>query len=890
MGGANLPEPIGLDLEPTNNQLRPAALELEPRSGTDVAPADLNVAPLNLDVAPLDANMLEPKRARAPGEPGAPEVDLDARPGFAKPIGGPTPRDIERPAVSRGLLFGGAAVLLVGALGAGLFYSGVFDEDPAPPGARGIAGPKASGGGAEGGTAPTTPAGPAAERSDAIFAKFDADTPASYQSASEAAAEAGDLVGQAEAKLLLSLRYGPDASLVAEAKATLGRYADSTEGFVTRVRGLLAIASSDFAGAAKSLAGDAPRLALYRAMLRSAEGKPDDAIVEAKSALSNNPKWLAALSLQHAAELDKDPVAAAASIAADAAKHPDHPGLAELHARASLANGEIGTAAAAIGKLAPAETAPAAYRARVSTLRGELALARGDYGTAINEFDAALALAKSPTTQIARVRALMATLDYKEAQLGLDQFLEANPKSLDGAILRVELAVETGEGETALALITELEKAIPERLEIPYLRGQVQAMRLQIDEAKAEFAKVVEKDPTFFPAAIAEAEMLHAGRKGVEAIATLDAAVGRLTDPADKAEVLTKKAEILLDQQQERAALAALDAALNASSKHNAAAVLRGTLRIESGAFEAGKKDLLGVYERAGGYPGLSAPLGRIFVREGKIAELEKLVGDKASNPRAPAEVKLVAARLRLAQGRSDDAKLLIDEALAKEPNSWEGKMLMARAFLDGGDPAEALERIEGVRPPSPRAEVYLLRGKILEFNGRHDEARPNYVKALSVDAELLEARFLHGRLLAYAGASKQAAEELSTVCDATDQFPRACLNLGLAQRDLGKFDNALTSLGRATTLDDKLYKAYYLEGRIHADRNRHAKAIAAFEKAVDTGAKDEQWYVDAWMSLGRAQSKGGKKGAAKASFKKFLELAPAEHPSRTEAERQLRG
>jgi tetratricopeptide (TPR) repeat protein len=72
-------------------------------------------------------------------------------------------------------------------------------------------------------------------------------------------------------------------------------------------------------------------------------------------------------------------------------------------------------------------------------------------------------------------------------------------------------------------------------------------------------------------------------------------------------------------------------------------------------------------------------------------------------------------------------------------------------------------------------------------------------------------------------------------------------------------------------------------------DRNEHSQAIGALEHAVDDGAADQYWYADAWMYLARAQLKGEQKRAAKGSLTKFLEVAPDDHPSRKEANLQLR-
>ena len=322
----------------------------------------------------------------------------------------------------------------------------------------------------------------------------------------------------------------------------------------------------------------------------------------------------------------------------------------------------------------------------------------------------------------------------------------------------------------------------------------------------------------------------------------------------------------------------------------NAAALTRGLAAIDAGDYAKGRADLLALYERTGPIAGLVAPLGRIFVREGALDDSRDLVGDALEDPDALPEVLLVGARLRLAQGRIEDAKALLQRVLDGLPNDWEANLLLAQAMLDDKDAAGALAQIDRSTPASPNAEKYLLRGKILEHNGRHPEARPEYLRALGVDPSLTEARFLYGRLLAFAGEERGAAEELAkVVAEEPDKYPQAWENLGRAQRDLGQQDAAIKSLTKALALDGELFIANYLLGRIHFERNEiRARRSRCSPRRPTSATTSSSSYVDSWVFLARAQAKNGDKKSAIASYQKFLELAPADHPSRSDAEKQI--
>lgn len=867
-------------MQPADNLVAPANLDLEP-AGTGLSPAEMGLES-------RDAGGLAPREA---GVGPAGGLDTDAagsRPGYAQP-NGPTPRALTDSGGSRKLIYGVAALGLGVALLGGLYVAGIFDDEtPDTSGQRGVAKANKPKAGKDSGGETKTPPAQAKDRSADVLALLDQDTPSGYVQAAAAAQKDGDAVGQAEALLLLHLRYGPDLESAKTGAAAFEPFVKGEEPYVKRVLGLISIINGQYEPAAVALAGDTPRLSAYRALMKLAQKQPEKVAAEAKAAgalaITKN------LILE--AKLITDPDAGFAELKAAAAAAPDHPGLGKLLAQHALARGELRVADEAVSKLV-GDTMPAGVRGQIAAVRGQIAAARGDTSGAMAKFDEALEVTPADDAILrAKVRAGIEGKLFAPATEAMNALRKANPESIDVLLLSIELAVAAGKGDEALASLEVLAKAAPDRVEVPFYRGEVQAMRLQVDEAKAEFAKVIDKDPIFHRVSLAQAAMLDAARMKVEAVAALDAGVARLKEgkgDADAiADLLTAKARYQIDQGQTTAALTALDRALEASPAHNDAQVLRGNTRTSTGDAAGGKSDFMAVYERTGTYPGLVAPLGRLFVAGGELDKLEALVGDRANEPNASGEVKIVAARLRLSQGRPEDAKPLLTEVMAADSNDWEASMLMAQAVLDSGDPQEALSRIEAVRTPKPVAEVFVLKGKILEHNDKHSDARVEYQRAAALDPEHLEARFLHGRLLAYAGQAKQALGELEFVTSKSDAFPAAYLNIGRARRDLDKHDDALAAFAKALELDQTLLEAQYLSGRIYLERNRLGPAVAAFDAATAATAKDQPWYPEAWLFLGRSQDKAGKRKAAKASFKKFLEVAPENHSSRATVKRTL--
>ncbi|HET6582529.1 MAG TPA: tetratricopeptide repeat protein, partial [Nannocystaceae bacterium] len=359
--------------------------------------------------------------------------------------------------------------------------------------------------------------------------------------------------------------------------------------------------------------------------------------------------------------------------------------------------------------------------------------------------------------------------------------------------------------------------------------------------------------------------------------------------PKVEMELLRLRASILQSQGQTAAAMAALDQALDVVPNDNETQLARGLLRLDTGQYAEGKADLLAVYERTGNYAGLTGPLGRIFVREGNMTELEKLVGSVLEQPEATNEELNVGARLRLAQGKPEEAKALAERVLASAANDWEAHLLLAEALVESGSHPEALLEIDASIPPSPSAEKHLWRGKILEFNARHTEAPAEYRKALALDPELHEARFLLARLLVRGGDSKAAADELAKVVAATDAFPLAWVELARAQKEMGEWDKAKANLKTALEKDATLYSAHYLMGYILATRDSNAAGgIASLEKATVEAAESNEDFGEAIFLLGDLYEKQKNTKAAKAAYERLIEVAP-KHRKAPEAAKRLK-
>jgi tetratricopeptide (TPR) repeat protein len=912
----DLPAPVDLDLPaPVDNLLAPVEDLLTP---AEILPTPVDNLPTPAEILPTPADNLPAPAEILPtpvdeGQRGDVDLDLDvdldegeaarprganlvdahdrvsarpstAVPGPDRPMTSPAPKEVKGP--SRAVIYGGlAAVLVLG--GAGAAYAlGVFDgqvTDPVPNGTSGGEAP------------PQVPAGEVAERSEPVMAKFDLDTPAAYQQAGAISEQANDKVGQAEAALLTHLRYGPDGVLAGQAQAFLEPVAGRTEPFVSRVFALADLAGANADAALQKLTGDDPRSRLYKSWALLEQGKVDEARTEAAAASQARPNDKAAALAVLMADMAKDPVAGLDALRGAADQSPDHLLYQRRLVEGLLARGLLAEAHQRGEKLAAPGAAGAGVKSSLLALRAEVATARGDRATALRLYEQAASVAPDArVAQIARLDVLLRGGEVANVRGDLETMTHKDPGLVSAQLLLAELGIATGQGDQALAALGQVAEKLPNDPRVHDLKGQVFAMRMQTEDARAAFAKAREADPNYAEATVHEARLLVKLKKTDDALSLLDAqqaaARERNTTASRRAAstLLRAQAEALSGTGRHIEALEAVVGAVSVNPDDNDARLMHANMLLTLGKSGESETVLLELYERTGGYPGITSPLGRVYLRKKQLDELEGLIGGQLNDADAPDDILLTGALLRLHQEKLGQAKGLVDRVMARSPDSWEGHLVKCQIMLRDGDYATALMEIQQSRPRTPNGEVELWRGQALEYNGQPKEAMTHYERALQIEPSLTEAAALYGRLLAYSGTAKKAIEILEPVVEQSQEFPYAYAALGRAKYDLGKRDSAIKDFKTAYKLDPKLFEAYYWEGRIHGDKNKHGAAAKALAAGVKVAAPTEPYLPDAYRRLGDAYRSAGRNGEAKAAYEKYLEVAPPNASGRTAVQRLL--
>ncbi len=205
-------------------------------------------------------------------------------------------------------------------------------------------------------------------------------------------------------------------------------------------------------------------------------------------------------------------------------------------------------------------------------------------------------------------------------------------------------------------------------------------------------------------------------------------------------------------------------------------------------------------------------------------------------------EVRYEYARWLMAQGRWDDAARQLAILLEQAPNHAPARVDYADLLVQMGDPARALEVLEGLgSPPSGEAELQQkalrVRARAHAQLGQREEAREAWRKLLAEDPEDYEANRALGEL---------AFED------------------GDLEGAIGYWEKALGSAS-----PDEKPELWVLLGRAYTALGEEGKAEEALRRALDT--KEAAW---AHLGLGRLAERRGDTPAAREHYRKGWEQA----------------
>lgn len=277
--------------------------------------------------------------------------------------------------------------------------------------------------------------------------------------------------------------------------------------------------------------------------------------------------------------------------------------------------------------------------------------------------------------------------------------------------------------------------------------------------------------------------------------------------------------------------------------------------------------------------------LGDIFARQGLWGEaLERYRVARATAPEyAPAMTGEATALLRL--GRANEARLVAESVLHRQPLDIETLMLAAAARGEAGDPAAALAALDEARRVAPmRADVHKHIGDIARRLGDFDGAVAAYRDALMLDGHYAVVRYQLASVLEQREEFREAEQELLLALEAVPTYAEATLKLCALRRRLDRPDHALPLLVGLLERDPYHFDALIALGETLLDLGRREDAVIAFGRVL----RFDPHHVGALYHQGVLLAEQRRYAEAADCWRHVIDLAPASDFSKR-ARREIR-
>jgi tetratricopeptide (TPR) repeat protein len=233
--------------------------------------------------------------------------------------------------------------------------------------------------------------------------------------------------------------------------------------------------------------------------------------------------------------------------------------------------------------------------------------------------------------------------------------------------------------------------------------------------------------------------------------------------------------------------------------------------------------------------------------------------------------------KIELAQS---EAKKVLDES----PRNAEAAYDMARVDEARHDSGAALQEYRRATTWGNTPLFALGYGRLLDQLGKQSEALTSLANAVA----LPEARMERGRIYFRNGDLDGALSDFQAATKMTPDAAEPLILEGLCYDKLGDSKKAEEAWRAALKVDPDAPEPRYRLGRTELDRGRPAPAIENLRKATVKVPDDADWRADLYFQLAQAELLTGAKAAALTDFRKFLDIAPPNAPTRPEAQDQV--
>lgn len=384
---------------------------------------------------------------------------------------------------------------------------------------------------------------------------------------------------------------------------------------------------------------------------------------------------------------------------------------------------------------------------------------------------------------------------------------------------------------------------------------------------------------------------------------------------ADTPQEHIHNAQKALEKHDNKIAIIELKNALQKEPANAEARRMLGTIYADMGDALSAEKELREALKLGENKADLLAALGQSLLMQGKFKEvLDEIVPDNTHNAETASTLVTLRGSAHLALGQRYQAKASYEQALAKFQGNADANLGLARLSAIGNDIPGAYQQIElALKTDTKKTEALQLRGDLLRYQGKNDQALASYRQIISIDDKNIPARLsIVGVLMAtdkldearkeIETAERKASKNLavkitrasldyrqkrySAAQDALQEVLRfnpdhlqSLMLAGMVEFAMGSYEQAETRFNRVLVLAPENLFAKKRQAALMLKRNQLDQGIKKLNELLAASPKDPEILA----LLGQASMSKGQYAKAADYYEKVTELAPKSASIRAE-------
>ena len=181
--------------------------------------------------------------------------------------------------------------------------------------------------------------------------------------------------------------------------------------------------------------------------------------------------------------------------------------------------------------------------------------------------------------------------------------------------------------------------------------------------------------------------------------------------------------------------------------------------------------------------------------------------------------------------------------AIKLQPDSEEALTTLAYLYNDEGDANRAIQTLSSIPESDRSAKLYSALGYTYEEQKDYKNAINAYRKAVALDHDNLDAMRGLAQNLLNDGQLEAALGEYKSIADANPEDPQTYLSMAEIYRRTGRFDDALQSLQKASSMVQDSVEVPYRTAVIYEIQGRYEEAAQILQELIKKTEKADGNY-----------------------------------------------